>query len=181
MRLLTSFLTPQFRYGSRQQAYWRGMRQGKISFKSWATHTVFEGMLPPLIWTLGSSFLGRGDWPKWWELVLAQVAWPASWIPIIGQIFSGTRQSVSLPALALFDRAQRTWNAGVKGGVSLLEGEDSSKYWTQLMLGAASLAEFKMGIPFANKAEIFMQGVEALDSGKSSNPLRLLIRQMKER
>jgi hypothetical protein len=184
-RLFTAFLTPQFRYGSRLQAYYRGWRRGKVSFKSFATHMVFEGLLPPLIYTTGSHLLTSGEPPEWYELVAAEIAWPVSWLPLIGQVISATAAqrgggSISVPAVQVFERGARLYHAIFSGARAELEGRPAAKLWTQALLAGADLGDFALGIPLAARVETFLQGIEDLDRGQTENPFRLFIRASKE-
>jgi hypothetical protein len=183
-RLFTAFLTPQFRYGSRMQAYYRGWRQGRVPLKTFVTHWVAEGLLPPLIFTSAAHLLTSGEPPDVWEILEAEVSWPVSWVPIVGTLLSSAsaqrRTSISVPATQLFERGGRLYSAMFRGAKAEAEGKPAEKIWLQAAMAGADVAEFFLGLPLVSRGEIFAQGLSDLEKGKTDNPLRLFIRAAKE-
>ena len=62
IRLATSFATQAFHFGNRQRFYFQGLRAGKVSKLSFASHVAVEGIAAPLIMTAFFDALW-GNWP----------------------------------------------------------------------------------------------------------------------
>lgn len=183
MKMATMFMTFTMNMQNRARFYLRGVSEGNISLAEYSRHVWNDLLLQPIIIALVQGALKGGDLDEP-ERYLKEIGFNLiSGFPLLRDLQSyleyGRSPSIvnSLAARGFEDVFK---SAKYAGHIFVAEEEKRGDEFEKFIKATASAAGFFRGVP-TQPVWTFIDGARDITQGKTSNPLRLFVKEEKKK
>lgn len=143
MRMFSSFMTWNLKFGNRLTSTNKAFREGAISTKDYIRHIIYEVFAASWGAAIISSLWVSGTLPEWWEFLTAPVENIISWIPFLRDVPGTVKYGRDFGVSPAFEGMRRILKSG-KTSWQLLEGD---KEFGQLLWDIGRAVEVQLGVP----------------------------------